>query len=452
MMIQHNKIAVVGAGVTGLTVAYELQKKGVYCELFEKKSEVGGSVKTIKQDRWLTEYGPNTILVKDRVISNFIVELGLHAHKQAANPKASNRFIVRDGELQPLPASISAAIGTELFSWSGKLRVLKEPFIKRSQNPDQTVAEFVERRLGQEMLDYAINPFVAGIFANNPENLSLRHAFPAMHHLESEYGSLIIGSITGSKKRKKEGRIARELLSFENGLQQLPDKIASRLQNIHFDTEIVKIDKENGEWFLASKKNTFGPFSGVVINSPLYMMSRSLFPASDDIFKKLMNVHYPPLSVMHLGFKKEQVQHPLDGFGFLVPEVERRQILGALFSSTLFPGRAPDGHHLLTVFIGGGRQPEMAGISSEDMLDIVLSELTDLIGIIGEPVYTDHVYWPKSIPAYHIGYDSVLDAISQVETSKPGLFLAGNYRGGISVPDCLKSGFELAERIHKSLS
>ncbi len=446
-MLQNKKIAVIGAGITGLTVAHALQKKGVTCTLFEKKGEPGGSIKTVNQDGWLTEYGPNTILLKDKVLSEFFLELGLHVNKQTANPGASKRYIVREGVLQPLPTSISAAIGTELFTWKGKLRVMKEPFIRRSQNPDQTVAEFVERRLGKEMLDYAINPFVAGIFANNPEDLSLRHAFPAMHRLENEYGSLIIGSVMGAKRRKKEGRISRELISFENGLQQLPEKIASRLQKVHYNTEIVKVTRENNEWFLASKKNTFGPFSAVVINSPLYLMNHGLFPVTDHEFNKLRGVQFPPLSVMHLGFMKEQVMHPLDGFGFLVPEAEERQILGALFSSTLFPGRAPAGHHLLTVFIGGGRQPEIAHQSSEDIRDVVLAELAELVGITGDPVFTDHVYWPKSIPAYHVGYDDILDTIRNIEARHPGLFLAGNFRDGISVPDCIKNGFILAERI-----
>jgi oxygen-dependent protoporphyrinogen oxidase len=446
-MLQNNKVAIIGSGITGLTVAYSLQKNGVSCELFEKKNEPGGSVKTVRQGDWLTEYGPNTILLKDRVIADLLIELGLHVNKLIANPAASKRYIVRDGVLQPLPVSPSSAIGTELFSWRGKMRVLKEPFIKRSYNPDQTIAEFAERRLGAEMLDYAINPFVAGIYANNPENLSLRHTLPAMHRLENQYGSLIIGSLLGMRQRKNEGRISRELISFENGLQQLPDKMASRLNKVYYNTEILKVACENGEWFLASKKNTFGPFSGVVINSPLYMMKQSLFPVSETDFKKMTDVHYPPLSVMHLGFLKEQVLHPLDGFGFLAPEKEKRNILGALFSSTLFPGRAPDGYHLLTVFIGGGRQPEIATLQSEEILDIVLDELNELIGVTGEPVFTDHVYWPKSIPAYHIGYDEVLDTIRKIETMQSGLFLAGNFRHGISVPDCIKNGLELAERI-----
>jgi protoporphyrinogen/coproporphyrinogen III oxidase len=444
----NKNIAIVGAGITGLTAAHTLQKKGLSCELFEKKNEPGGSIKSVKQDEWLTEYGPNTILLKDKVIQDYLLELGLHVNKRIANPAAAKRYIVRDGVLQPLPDSISSAIGTELFSWQAKMRVFKEPFIGRSRNPDQTIAEFTERRLGSEILDYAINPFVAGIFANRPENLSLRHALPAMHRLENRYGSLIIGSLLGIRARKKEGRISRELISFENGLQQLPDKIASRLKKIHYNTEIVKIARENDEWFLASKKNIYGPFSAVVMNAPLYMMNSGLLPVYDNELEKFEGVDFPPLSVMHLGFMKEQVLHPLDGFGFLVPETEKRRILGALFSSTLFPGRAPAGHHLLTVFIGGGRQPQLAGQKSEDILNMVLAEFKELLGITGDPVFTDHVFWPRSIPAYHVGYDVILETIRNIEAREAGLFLAGNFHGGISVPDCIKNGIELADKIH----
>lgn len=445
-----NKLAVIGAGITGLVTALAAQKKGIKTDVFERKAEPGGSVKTVSNGDWKLEYGPNTLLLKDREVADFLVELGLHPDTLTANPAAANRFIVRDGVLEPLPDSVYAAIGTDLFGLKAKFRVLKEPFVGRGTDENETIAGFTERRLGREILDYAINPFVAGIFANNPEDLSVRHAFPALYNLEKEHGSLVWGSIAGRQKRREAGRIARELISFSEGMQQLPQKIATRLETLHYNQQIVKLAREEGDWFLVSRKRTFGPYKKVVVNSPLYMLGDLAMPMKAEGIRRLREVKYPPLSVIHAGFRKEDVQHTLNGFGFLVPEAENRNILGALFSSTLFKGRAPEGHHLLTVFVGGGRQPGHASLPTGELIDLVTAELAELIGVTAHPVFTDHVYWPHSIPAYGPGYDEVLEIIQTAESQNPGLHFAGNFRGGISLPDCIKNGLALGSELAKS--
>ena len=447
-----NNVAIIGGGITGLTVSKKLKEKGIYSEIFEKKDHPGGALKTVKNNNWILEYGPNTLLLKDQIVADFIYDLGLENDMILANESASKRYIVKNGKLEPLPTSLLKAAATPLFSFAGKMRILKEPFISRNENRDQTVAEFVERRLGKEILQYAINPFVAGIFANNPESLSLRHAFPAMYNLEAEYGSLIWGTFAGAKKRKESGRIARKLISFKNGIQQLPETLAEYDGNIHSNQKVDKVEKRGKGWFVVSNGHEFGPYARVIINIPLYQITENLLPLSENDLHSIRKVSYPPLSVMHLGYKTNNVKHSLDGFGFLVPAVENRKILGALFSSMLFEGRAPDGHHLVTVFVGGGRQPEMAPLETDKMLKIVQQELQDLIGATGDPLFMDHVYWPNSIPAYHIGYDEILNTFKNIEVKNPGLHLAGNFRNGISVPDCIKNGIELAEKISESVN
>jgi len=446
------RIAIVGAGITGLVTAWKLQKFGVEVDVFERKAEPGGAIKTITEDDWQVEYGPNTLLLKDRMVAEFITELGLNGEKKTANPEASKRFVVKNGVLEPLPSSLKSAVTTPLFSFGGKLRVLAEPFVPKSSDRDQTVAEFVERRLGKEMLEYAINPFVAGIYANRPEYLSLRHAFPMMDDLEQDYGSMIWGTFAGSKKRKERGRIERELISFEKGMQQLPLTVAKQLNSMYLNHEVRSVTKQEGKWSVESSLGKFGPYDHVILNTPIYKLNNDLVPATSEELKILSKVNYPPLSVMLLGFKKEDVKHELDGFGFLVPEQENRKILGALFSSTLFDDRAPQDMHLLTVFVGGGRQPELADKSSDELLKIVMGELDDLIGLKGEPQFKDHVYWPQSIPGYHVGYDEILDTIKNIEERNEGLTLAGNFRNGISVPDCIKNGLKLADQLAGSVS
>lgn len=437
----------IGTGITGLTAAFQLKKKGSELTVFEKNSEPGGAIKSVRSGKWLAEYGPNTLLLKDRVVAGFLSEVGLGKEIEEANPEASKRFIVRNGRLNSLPTSIRSAINTPLFSLQGKVRVLKEPFIRKSDHSDETVAGFVERRLGREMLEYAINPFVAGIFASKPEELSLRHAFPAMYEMEQEYGSLIAAALFGSAKRKRLGRIPAKLISFRTGLQQLPVRIAEGMDEIHYKTKIDKIEKRREGWIVKSAGAAYGPFRTVILNIPFYQQKEllgQLNGVSDSFFKR---VFYPPLSVVHLGYTKEQIAHPLDGFGFLVPEVEKRQILGGLFSSTLFQDRAPEGHHLLTLFAGGGRQPEIAARSTEELVALMEEELSELIGLKGSHQFMDHVYWPHAIPTYRTGYDAVLREFDRVEHAHPGLLIAGNFRYGISLPDCIKNGLKLAEKL-----
>lgn len=443
--MNDRRVAIVGAGITGLTSALELKKAGAKVDVFEQHGYAGGSIKSIREDEWLLEYGPNTLLVKDRKVAEFLASLGLWGDRLIANEESSNRFIVKNGQLVKLPTSIIEAIKTPLFSTTGKLSVLKEPFISKTDDQDETVAQFAERRIGKEMLDYALNPFIAGIYANRPEKLSLRHTFPRMHELEQSYGSLIWGAF--ASKNHNNDRISRELISFDNGLHQLTEGITSHLDDIYFNHEILRVHRSEEGWFLKSKFGDKGPYQKVILNVPLYKWSEKLLQIQPEELEIIQNVEYPPLSVFHLGFRKDDVQHSLDGFGFLVPEKEKRNMLGALFSSTLFPGRAPADSHLLTVFVGGGRQPELAKKESQLLLKIVLDDLKDLIGLKADPIFKEHIFWPSSIPAYHVGYDKVLEVFDSVESRYNGLHLAGNFRNGVSVPDCIKNGIRLAEDI-----
>jgi len=442
-------IAIVGAGITGLTTAYLLQKEGHTVHLFEKKLEIGGAIRSEYSNGWLTEYGPNTLLLKDAEIYQFLEEAGLTDQLLDANPSASKRFIVKGGELLALPGSLKEAYSTPLFTTKGKLRILLEPFIRRRRNGgEETVAQFVERRLGRELLDYGINPFIAGIYANRPENLSLEHAFPAMYETEQRYGSLIRGAIAGRLGRGRQNKPPRRLVSFKGGLQTLPDRIAEPLEHLHLNRKVKKLTRtSDNRWMIQHGKRVDGPFDHVVLNIPVYQWEDALFPGSQPVGPLTQQVPYPPLSVLHLGYRKEDVDHPLDGFGFLVPEAEERMILGALFSSTLFEGRAPKGHHLLTLFIGGGRQPGLAPRPSESLLDLAEKELTELIGLSGSPVFKEHVFWPKAIPGYPVGHGEIAAYYARLERENRRVHLAGNFRNGISVPDCIRNGIRIAEKI-----
>lgn len=445
--MKNNKIAVIGAGITGLTAAYSLKKNGYEVSVFEKNSKPGGAMQTVQNGKWLTEYGPNTILIRDRVVADLLTELGLDGETVIANSEATKRYIVKNGELTPLPQSMIEAIRSPLLTFKSKIRLLKEPFISANSNRDQSIAEFIERRFGREILDYAVNPFVAGIFANKPESLSLRHSLPMMAQLEEMYGSVFWGAIAGSRKENSSEKMKRVLVSFKSGLQALPIKLASSLDSVDFNHKVTALEKRGGLWFITSNESTFGPFSKVIINIPLYQIGEILNSLTNYSSTFEQEVDYPKLSVLHLGYKKKDIQHTLDGFGFLVPEVEKRSVLGALFSSTLFEGRSPKDSHLLTVFVGGGREPHLAEMDTHKLVKRVEEELNQLIGLRGSYQFMDHVYWPKSIPAYHLGYDKILSQMNQFEDQFEGLKVAGNFRKGVSVPDCIKNGLKLADSL-----
>lgn len=444
MTNNKSSVGVLGAGITGLCVAYSLAKKGTAVTLYEEKESAGGSIRTEQTGEWLTEQGPNTLMVRTEKVWNLIDELGLKSEVLEANREAKKRFIVKDGIPKPLPMSLWDFITTDLFSVSAKLRLFKEPFINGANKSDESIAAFVERRFGRELLDYAINPFVAGIFAGDPEQLSVKQTFNLLFELEQKYGSVAKGML----KRNKKTSAKKTLISFTDGLQTLPRMLSEKLGSSLKHNHRISQFRHNGEkWELQFHDREPAEHDVIISCLPAYVLAKVIQDDEATPYAgTLKEIPYAPMSVIHLGYKKDQIQHALDGFGLLVPEVEDFEILGTLFSSSLFPGRAPANHALLTTFIGGSRYPELAHLEKEELVEKVQMELHRLLGISGTPVYTGHTYWKKAIPQYEVGYDTFLDTMEKAENKLPGLFITGNIREGVSVPDCITNGLETAEK------
>ena len=454
------KVAVIGAGISGLTTAYRLQKLGFETDIIEASGRVGGVIKSYRDDDWLSEAGPHTYLETNPRIRKLVNEIGLEQDLCEPGPEAKNRFIVRDEKPYSLPSSPVSFLKTPLFSKSAKLRLLREPFIRRWDNRyEESLAGFVKRRLGQEFLDYAINPFVSGVYAGDPYELSVRSAFPKLFELEQEYGSLIKGAILGARKRKKRSDTSKQrakMYSFREGMEQLPRTLGEMLKGIvKINTEVVSIRRKNDQWQIDWKsdgKEASGDYYAVVSTVPLFRLPKIIL--NDKIFdiQRLQDVSYPPVSVLTMGFEHTKVEHSLDGFGMLVPAVENSSILGTLFTSTLFPGRAPDGYVTLASYVGGARNPDSAKQPFELLRDNVLLDLQRFLGVHGSPVYVKHILQPRAIPQYNIGYDHVRDILDDLEKTQPGLFFAGNYRSGISVSDCIVGGLDTADKISEQLA
>lgn len=449
--MNNKRIAIVGAGITGLTSAWKLQESGFEVVVFERRNHAGGSIKTVRQRGWQVEYGPNSLQIKSEKVLNFIQNLGLENELEEAGQAGSKRYILRNGQLVPVPMGIRDLIKSSLISRAGKFRILKEPFVRTGENPDETLSAFVRRRVGHEFLDYAIDPFVAGVYAGRPDQLAVKYAFPKMYEMEQRYGSLIGGALANAWQKRNGQKFKTRLVSFNKGLQQLPDQISGQLKKIRLGHDVTRLQRTSSGWEILANGTKFGEFDKVLLNIPLYRINEQLIDGGGEILDILNDAGYPPLSILVTGYKREQVEHPLDGFGFLVPEKEKRKILGTLFNTSLFPGRAPAGHELLTTFIGGGRQPDLATLASEELIDLVKRELSDLLGVTGSPVFVDHIYWPNSIPQYTPDYGNVLAAIEKLEREHSGLSLIGNFRGGISVPDCIGNGLDWADKLSDTL-
>ena len=445
------RVAVIGAGITGLTLAFELQRKGAEVVVFESGGHAGGAIRTVRQDGFLLESGPNSVLAGGEAWDYLMDSLQLRGEVQEANSVSKKRFIAREGRMVCLPASPLQFFSSDFLSPAGKLRLIAEPFAgRKSGSEDESLADFVRRRFGQEALDYLFNPFVCGIYAGRPEELSVRHAFPMLAEAEERGGSVTLGMIGRMLKSRGKPRVRKKMLSFKNGMQTLPLKMAAQLGgNLRLHETVVSVSREGGRWSLGLKSGVIaGLFDAVVTAVPAYQLpGLGIEGLKAEAGHLLSQIPYAPVRVWHLGFRRTDVSHVFDGFGLLIPEKENKTTLGVIFSSTLFPGRSADDLTLLTVFTGGARKPEVLNWESSRLREVVLEEIDYYCGKVGRPVLVKETVWPRAIPQMIPGYGVFLRTMENAEKELPGLYLAGSYRGGISVLNCIENGLHLARCI-----
>jgi oxygen-dependent protoporphyrinogen oxidase len=454
-------VAVIGAGITGLTAAFCLRRNGFDVTLYEAGNRAGGVIQSLRDAGFLAEFGPNTILETSPRIGQLIAEAGLAARRLDPDPKAGARYVVRYRQPIAMPGSPLGFFTTRLFSARAKLAVLREPFVPaRRDGQEESIAEFVRRRLGQEFLDQAIDALVAGVYAGDPEKLSLTHAFPKLGQLEARYGSLIKGQIFGAKDRRRRGEVAKDRapkFSFDDGLQVLPDTLCARLGNaVRLNASVTNLTRSEGSWKLALREagqETEAARDSVIYAGTAYGLARLKIQAQGipDV-AMFSEIRYPPVASVVLGFRREDVTHPCQGFGMLIPRIEGFKILGTIFSSSLFPNRAPAGHLLLTSYVGGERYPELASLPADELVKLTCEDLRVLLGVKAKPVFQHVVGYPRAIPQYNVGYGRYREAMSELERRGPGLFLAGHYRDGVSLSDSIVSGCNVADRAGEYLA
>jgi oxygen-dependent protoporphyrinogen oxidase len=446
-------IAIIGGGITGLVTAHRLARQGRTVRVFEASPRLGGNIRTEIADGWLLEAGPNSIQLTPAAAA-LLDELGLSSI--AASPEAKNRYIVRNGQPVPAPSSPPTFLKSPLFSAAAKIRLFGDLFRRPRQRPaDVGLAEFVASHFGSELVDYGLRPFVSGVYAGDAQKLSTRHSFPSLWEAEQTHGSIIRAQLAGAKAKRARGESTRPspIVSFADGLEALPRALAAHLPagSVELNARVTGL-APGQPWKLTWSRDGLEPqietFASVILALPASALaSLPIGPLGERPLAGLADIEYPPVSSLFLGYKREQVTHPLDGFGMLVPPAERRVPLGVLFNSTLFPNRAPAGHVALTVMTGGSLRPELARLDDAALLTLVSKDLAELLGVRGDPVFVRRNVWPRAIPQYNLGYERFLDLIANTEAAHPGLLIGGNVRDGISVPGCIVSGEKLAARI-----
>jgi oxygen-dependent protoporphyrinogen oxidase len=448
-------ITVLGAGISGLATAFWLNKQGFEITVLESKKEPGGSMVSRREDGFLIDYGPNSGLETTPLIRQIVEHVGLKDEMIYALKKANKRYILRHNQLHALPTHPVAFLKTKLFSPKAKLRLLAEPFSKKShEGYYQSVSEFVKRRLGQEFLDYAVNPFVAGIFAGNPDHLSVKSALPKLYRLEELYGGLFKGFVLGAKERKKRAEQSKQsarMFSFKKGMQSFPEAIAAKLgDKVRYNCKVESVVKSGAKFNVLYRHNDRSEkiVADIVLSTvPAYHAASIFDDRENKLVDHLNNIYYPPVKVLYLGFRKEAVGQVLDGFGFLIPEKENKTFLGAIWNSAIFPYRARDDMAAFTLFVGGARSPELVESENDNQSNSVIKEFTEIMNIGEDPVFIKEKIWPKAIPQYRLGYIEHERYFEQFESNNPGIFLSGNYRGGISVGDCIKNSELTVKRI-----
>ncbi|XP_024012509.1 protoporphyrinogen oxidase 2, chloroplastic/mitochondrial isoform X1 [Eutrema salsugineum] len=480
--LSGKRVAVVGAGVSGLAAAYRLKSRGLNVTVFEADGRAGGKLRSVMHKGLIWDEGANTMTEAEPEVGSLLDDLGLR-EKQQFPISQKKRYIVRNGLPVMIPTNPIALVTSSVLSTHSKFQILLEPFLWKKNDSSSKVSDastvesvsgFFQRHFGQEVVDYLIDPFVGGTSAADPDSLSMKHTFPDLWNIEKSFGSIIVGAIrtkfaakggksgeTRTSPGTKKG--SRGSFSFKGGMQILPDMLCKDLSHdeLNLDSKVLSLSYNSGSrqenWSLScvSHNETLRQnlhYDAVVMTAPLCNVKEMKVVKGGQPFQLnfIPEIKYMPLSVIITTFTKEKVKRPLEGFGVLIPSKEEKhgfKTLGTLFSSMMFPDRCPSDLHLYTTFVGGSRNQELAKASTDELKQAVTSDLQRLLGVEGEPVFVNHFYWSKAFPLYDSSYDSVMEAIDKMEKDLPGFFYAGNHRGGLSVGKSIASGCKAADLV-----
>ena len=465
------RILVIGGGISGLAAAHFVKKiarnqgRSVQVDLFEGENRPGGKFDARSDSGYTVEAGPNGFLDSKPWTLDLVKELGMEKELLPSDQSAARRFIYSRGRLHELKASpLSFFLGGPL-SIPGRLRIMAEPLASTTpRGKDTSLAEFAQRRLGREALQRLLDPMVSGIFAGDPSRMSLRAAFPRIAQLEEEYGGLTKAMLSLAVQRKKAKKRGEEqgissgpsgpggvLTSFREGVSQLTDRLAQDMgEHIHTGVKVNHLGVANGGLFVRTQGGEFAA-NGVIVATPAGSAVGILQDAAPQSSIILSQIPYSPMAIVGVGYELGDLRNPPVGFGYLIPKVENRKILGALWTSSIFPGhRSPEGSFLIRVMVGGARDHETPFLPDEELLTTVKAELAATMGLTAEPSFSTIIRWKEAIPLYTVGH---LDRLAEAETNlPPGVVLAGNAYRGVGINDCVREAEVAAEKVLSALS
>lgn len=450
---------IIGAGITGLVAAYRLKKLGRDVLLIESGARAGGVIESSEVEGFLLEAGPNSFRGTHELL-DLVEELNLTAELVTADPRAP-AYVYSGGELHAVPMSPPALIKTKLLTTSAKLRLLHEPFVKaRGGDGEESIASFVRRRLGGEILEKLVAPFLSGVYAGDPDQLSVQACFPKLAEFESEAGSILRGGLKAARAARKQNDKPKRslrpyrLCSFRHGLDELPKKLAASLgEGLQTETRVTSFQKNNGGFeVLAERGGENKRFDGrtLIIAAPAFAAAGLVETFSPEIAQLLAGVAYASIASVPLAYRTEQVTRALDGFGLLAPRKEGLRTLGSIWNSSLFADRAPAGWVVTTNFIGGATDPGAVKLGDDELIRTVHDDLSKVLGIAGEPRRLPITRYERTIPQYTIGHAGRIVKLERLRQNHSGLWLAGNYLGGVSLGDCVKQAEGIAAEINKT--
>lgn len=448
-----DRIVIIGGGISGLSSAYFIQQKRPSAEIlvFESEKRPGGKVWTDTTDGFLCEGGVNGFL--DNRPRTLELSKKISLDPLRSNDASRKRFVFSDNKLHRLPESPPAFLSSGLLSLLGRIRVMAEMIIPGNAGGEETLADFARRRLGREAYEKLIDPMASGIYAGNPETLSLRACFPKVYDLEVRYGGLIRGMLRLQKEKKKQGKGVKvspgpggNLTSFYNGMGEMVSALKEMLgDRLLTGKKVVSVVKKADRYELLLSDGSGFETETLVLAVPAYAGAEILKNMDNQISAFLSEIAYPSLSVVCFGYRKEKITSSLDGFGFLIPSREKRKILGTLWDSSIFPNRAPEGYVLLRSMVGGARASELALQNDPDLIDMVSKELSDIMQINAVPDFVRIYRHEMAIPQYTVGHLGRMKKIDERLIQHRNLYLTGNAFRGIGVNDCIESSWKLAE-------
>jgi len=443
---------VIGAGISGLACAFRLKQLGVPVTLLEASERVGGLVGSVRKDGFLFESGPQSFQGTEPLLE-LIREVGIEGELQRADPRAP-RFIYLRGKLQKIPMTPQALMVSSLLGLKSRAKIVSEPF-KRTKPPtkEESVADFVRRKFGHEILEYLVAPFVSGVYAGDPEKLSLKAAFPTLEEWEREYGSVLRGAMKSRPDKEKRSG-PPPLCSFKDGVGSLAGAIAGKLGgSVRIGANVTSAARSANYQVCVEQdgRNEMLEAAAVVVSTPAYTAAHIAAQVSSPLTHMLSGVAYAPVAVVACGYYDRQIAEKLDGFGFLVPRSEKVRTLGTVWNSSLFAGRAPAGSVAITSFIGGATDPKIVERSEDEIAAIVQDENARILQISGSPVASAVWKYPKALPQYNLGHGHVVAAIRDGERANPGLFFCGNYLEGPSLGKCVETANQTALAVQRYL-